>query len=34
MLERSSISLPLEYFCHTTDLIYTLHDLTLFLEVD
>ena len=33
-LERTSGSLSLEYFCHTIDLVYILHDLTLFLEID
>ena len=34
MLERTFGSSSLEYFCHTIDLIYNSHDLTLFLEID
>ena len=33
MLERTSGSLSLEYFCHIIDLAYILHGLTLFLEI-
>lgn len=34
MLERKSGSLSLEYCCHTIDLVYIFHDLTLFLDID
>ena len=34
MLEGTSGSLSLECFCHTIDLVYILHGLALFLEIN